>query len=359
MNDPRAKQKQSGVYIDASEIDITNASLDSSLSKVWSDEVTGELSVSMERILFDSLLDIAARYLEPHGFALNLENLLSTVDSMRLSVFADISSKKASDGRAIAKKLMPGLYLHLPRKKSVGPLLQRFYDEVGRYESELARLQEIESKSKKIMNAAIRDDSGRQAVEILRIENAALRDELVHMSKRLSMAEAAMRAVPVPSGDNQMPNGVRSCIIRSIRLSEGTILVKSGDQQFTVALKTMGGLPQLNARALSFHEGGVLKSLWVFDPPLENFTLKFATVLAIDGRKAKLRFDDRYEVIASISEGQSIPALGARMLAKFAGGYLIDVMEIGSFADNLSADKVYDIQTKRQIEEEFGGVVDD
>ena len=76
MSDSQANQKQAGVYINANDIDVTDAGLDPSLSKVWTDESTGEIAVSVERILFDSLLDIAARYLEPNGFSLNLENLL-------------------------------------------------------------------------------------------------------------------------------------------------------------------------------------------------------------------------------------------------------------------------------------------
>lgn len=297
MSDPRAKQKQAGVFVDAKEIDVQNVSIDPALGKVWSDEGTGEIAVSIERVLFDNLLDIAARYLEPQGYSLNLENLLATIDSMRLGAFAAVSSRPGSDGRAIAKKLMPAVYMHLPRKNLVGPLLQRFYDEVGRYERELARLQEFESKSKKVIEAAVRDQTGRQAVEALRLENLALRDELTRLSGRLARAEEAMRAVPVVSSTDQFPVGVRSCVVRAIRPGEGVVLLKSGDQQFSVSLKAVGGIPEINARALSFHEGGVLRSVWVFDPAVRPFKVKLATVLGVDARRVKVRFGDRHGVI--------------------------------------------------------------
>ena len=109
MSDSHSNRKQAGVYINASDIDVTDAALDPGLSKVWTDEATGEIVVSVERVLFDSLLDISARYLEPHGYSLNLENLLATIDSMRMGVFANTTSKPGSDGRSIAKKLIPVL----------------------------------------------------------------------------------------------------------------------------------------------------------------------------------------------------------------------------------------------------------
>lgn len=351
MEDVRSKSKQAGIYTEAGDVDISQASVETSLSRVWSDEVSGELAVSIDRILFDGILDIAARFMEPNGFALNLENFLAIIDSMRLAVVADVSSKKQPDGRTFVKRLLPAVYMHLPRKKSVGPLLRRFYDEVGRYEGELARLQELEAKSKKVMDAAVRDESGRKAIDLLRSENSGLREELARISKKMSMMEAALKSVPLSQGDQSFPGGVRSGVVRSIRYSEGLVLVKSGDQQFSVPLKTIGGIPQVNARALSFHEGGLLKSVWVFDPVVQPFPVKLATVLAVEGRRIKIRYDDRSEQVIQIAESEGIPMTGTRMLAKFGGGFVIDLVEISGAADEALVDRIYDKQTSRQIEQ--------
>jgi hypothetical protein len=359
MPDSREKQKLAGLFVDAKDVDVRNASIDPSLSKVWSDDATGELAVSLERVLFDGLLDISARFLEPHGFSLNLENLLAIVDSMRLGVFATTSSKPASDGRLIAKKLMPILFMHLPRKNKIGPLLQRFYDEIGRYETELARLQDVESKSKKAMESAIRDESGRKTAELLRLENEALREELSKMGKRLAMAEDALRAVPTSSADNQLPVGVRSGVVRAVRPSEGNVLIKSGDNQYSVPLKTLGGLPTINARALAFHEGGVLRSVWIFDPKPEPFTTILAEVVAVDGRRAKLRFADRREQIVTLSGKDHGVRVSVSVLATFARGQLIDLAAVTDGDISNVADAVYDKQTKRQLESMFEGGSDD
>jgi hypothetical protein len=353
MTDIQAKKKLAGLFVDAKEVDVSGATFDGSLAKVWVDDASGELAVSLERLLFDGMIDIAARYLEPHGFSLNLENLLAILDSMRIGVFANTSSKAANDGRAVAKKVMPNLYMHLPRKKTVGPLLQKFYDEIGRYETELARLQEVEAHSKKAVNAAIRDESGRKAVEVLQQENTGLRSELAQLSRKLALAEDALRSVPNYGGDHQLPTGVRSCVVRGVRPSEGIVMLKAGDGQFSIPMKSLSGIPVLNARALSFHESGVLKSVWVFDPKPQNFSIALAQVIAVDGRRAKLRFGDRREQIVKIGGEETGIFVGGKVVAKFADGYLIDLIAVGADGQSTVGDILFDLQTKRQIEAIF------
>lgn len=355
MSDQRSKRKLAGLFIDAKDVDISHATIDGSLAKVWVDDSLGELAVSLERVLFDGMIDVAARYLEPHGFSLNLENLLAMVDSMRIGVFAAVSAKPAIDGRATAKKLMPNLFMHLPRKKTVGPLLQKFYDEIGRYETELARLQEVETKSKKAMSAAIKDDSGRKTVEILQAENTSLREELANMSRKLARADDALRMIPSGDSDNQLPVGLRSCVVRSVRPAEGVVMLKSGDSQFSVPLKILSGLPVINARALSFYESGVLKSAWVFDPKPEAFSTLLAEVIAVDGRRVKMRFTNRREQIVTLMVGESLLAIGGTVIAKFANGYLIDLVSLGVDSKSLVADSIFDQQTKMQLESIFNG----
>jgi hypothetical protein len=355
MSEQRSKQKLAGLFIDAKDVDISHATLDASLAKVWVDDSAGEIAVSLERVLFDGMIDVAARYLEPHGFSLNLENILAMVDSMRIGVFATVATKPAIDGRSTAKKLMPNLFMHLPRKKMVGPLLQKFYDEIGRYEHELARLQEVETKSKKAMSAAIKDESGRKTIEILQAENTSLREELANMSRKLARADDALRMVPVGDGDNQLPVGLRSCVVRGVRPAEGVVMLKTGETQFSVPLKTLTGLPVINARALSFYESGVLQSTWVFDPKPEAFSTLLAEVVAVDGRRVKMRFTDRREQIVTLTVGESQLVVGGTVVAKFAKGHLVDLVSVGVNGKSLIADAIFDQQTKRQLETILNG----
>jgi hypothetical protein len=350
MSDSRAKLKSAGVFIDARDIDISQATIDPSLARVWSDDATAEIAVSVDRVLFDSLLDVAARYLEPHGYSLNLENLLAIIDSMRLGTFAAVASKVMPDGRLHAKRLMPHLYMHLPRKNTVGPLLQRFYDEVGRYERELMRLQTIESKTKKSLEVAIKDESGKKVVAALQAENADLRGELASLSKKLAMAESALSAAPSAASDNQLPHGVRNCIVRSVRPAEGVVTLRSGDSQFSMPLAKIGGVPAVNARAAGYFESGVLRAAWVFDPLPQPFSLKMAEVMARDGSKIKIRFSNRLEVIAHIPADRDEIVVGSRVLARFADRSLLDLVVVHVPTGDITVDILFDIQTKRQIE---------
>ena len=353
MSDPRSKQKSAGIFTDARDIDVSHATLDASLAKVWSDETTSEIAVSIDRVLFDQFMDIAARYLEPHGYSLNLENLLAIIDSMKVGAFVVGSSKPAFDGRVQAKRLMPNVYMHLPRKNTVGPLLQRFYDEIGKYERELSQRQDLESASKKSMEAAVKDDTGKKAVNALQAENTALRDELSRLGKKLAMAEDALRAVPAISSDNQLPIGVRNCVVRSVRASDGAVTLKSGDSQFSVPLAQLGGLPVLNARATGYFEGGILRAAWVFDPLPQPFAMKLATVMAREGRKLKIKFADRRERLVHVAADRDDVAVGGRVLARFAGEYLVDLSVVHQETGDVLADIIYDEQTKKQIEALF------
>jgi hypothetical protein len=349
MSDQNSKLKAAGVFIDSKDIDVSRADFDLSLGKVWNDGARSEIAVSADRILFDQFIDIAARYLDPHGFSLNLENLLATIDSMRLGVFATTSSKPAADGRMIAKKVMPQVYMHLPRKGEVGPLLQRFYDEIGKYESELARLQEVESKTKKSIESAVKDESGKRAVQFLQNENDSLRSELEKLGKRLAAAEQQVQQATGQGDVEQLPMGVRSCVIRSVRTTEGTIVVKAGDSQFSVSLKLAKGVPVPNARALGFFESGVIRGLWVFDPAPTSFTTAVATVMAVDGKRVKLRFPNREEKIISMHANSQAIKVGHMIVAVFAGSFLVDLNLLDHEGKSEVVERIFDEQTTIQL----------
>jgi len=349
MSDQKAKQKLAGLYTAATEVDVAEAVLSVELAKVWSDEESGMLAVSVDRLLFDSITEIAGRYLEPNGYSLNLENILAVIDSMRFGVFANVSGRPQSDGRARAKKLIPAVFMQLPRRQEMGSVLKKFYDEVGRYEAELSRLHDLESKAKKAIEASIKDDSGKKAFEAVRIENEALREELLRIQKKLAAAQDALRFVPVANNES-LPGGIRPCVVRSVRVQEGVVLLKADENQFTVPLKLLGGTPLAGAKALALYEGGNFKAVWVYDPQPTPFEEKLAEVVAVDGRKLKIRFSDRRESIVTIASHQEMPMSGSAILARFSGGYLVAMSVVSRGYEMGIADLVFEQQTKLQLE---------
>ena len=351
--DRKANQKSAGLYTTAEEIDIAQATIGPDLSKVWFDEENGSIAVSVDRLLFDNLTEVASRYLEPNGYSLNLENVLAVIDSMRLGVFAAVSSKSQADGKVTAKKLMPALCMQLPKKNDVGKVLRNFYDEIGRYESELARLQNAELRARQTAESSIKDESARKIIENLRVENLSLRSDLERIQKKLVNLENAFRA-NAPASDDEMPTGARNCVVRSVRVQEGVVLLKTPEAQFTFPLKSMEGTPLAGARAVAFYEGGIVRSVWVYDPLPKPFTSQIARVMSAEGRKIKIRFPSRRETVITLSSEQEAPTRDSQILCKFSGEYLVSLTAITLDNGGKIADLVFDEQTRNQLQDMVG-----
>lgn len=352
--DRKANQKSAGLYTTAEEIDISQATIGPDLSKVWFDEENGSIAVSVDRLLFDNLTEVVSRYLEPNGYSLNLENVLAVLDSMRLGVFAAVASKAQADGKVAAKKLMPALCMQLPKKNDVGKVLRNFYDEIGRYESELARLQNAELKARQTAESSIKDESARKIIENLRVENLALRADLERNQKKLVNLENAFRASAPASHDDEMPTGARNCVVRSVRVQEGVVLLKTPEAQFTFPLKGMEGTPLTGARAVAFYEGDVVRSVWVYDPLPKPFTSQIARVMSAEGRKIKIRFPSRKETVITLSSDQEAPMRDSQILCKFSGEYLVSLTAIALDNGGKIADLVFDEQTRNQLQDVVG-----
>jgi hypothetical protein len=349
--DRKANQKSAGLFTTADEIDVSQASIEPDLSKVWFDEERGSIAVSIDRLLFDNLTEVAARYLEPNGFSLNLENVLAVIDSMRLGVFAAGTSKPHPNVKLAAKKLMPALCMQLPKKNDVGKVLRNFYDEIGRYESELARLQDSELKARQSVDMAIKDESARRVIENLRVENLTLRADVERIQKKLVNLENAFRETAPVMHDDEMPSNARNCVVRSVRVQEGVVLLKTPDAQFTFPLKNLEGTPVIGAKAVAFYEGGVARSVWIYDPLPKPFVSQVAKVMSTDGRKIKIKFPSRKESIIGLSSDQTLPARKSQILCEFSGEHLVALTSIATDSGGKIADLVFDEQTRNQLKD--------
>lgn len=341
--------REQGVHVREDGVDVTNAGWDESLSKVWISETTGELCVSMDRLLFETPLSAAIRYMEPQGFDLNLENILACLDSMKFGVFAKISSGKASDGRDVAKKIIPALYMRLPQRTAKGILLQKFYDEIAKYESELTRLQQYEAQSKRVMQEAVKDETGRAAVLQLQRDNELLRQEVEKLSKRVAQLNTAIQSVPLQHRETQLPPGLKLCQVRQVKEEENTVHLKSEAGQYSCALSKFNGVPVVGARAITVHEGGQVRGVWVFDPTPESFTHRTAEVLYVDGPRIKVRCTDRMEMILEATPEKSNARRGQKIIMRMARGIVVDWVPIYESSAEERIGQLYDAQTKRQI----------
>lgn len=346
-DNPSILRKQ-GVHLSDETIDVTGASWDESLSQVIVDEAVGELCASVDRMLFESPAQIGVRFLEPHGFNLNLENLLACLDSMRMGVIAKVSGSKRADGKAVAKKIAPALYMKLPSRSAKGPLLSRFYDEIGKYEAELTRLQQYEAQSRRAMQAAVKDDSGRSAILQLQRDNELLREEVEKLSRRVGQLTAAVESVPIHSHQTTLPPGVRLSTIRQIKEQDNLVFIKGEGGQYSFPLNRLNGTPAVGARALAMHEGGVVRGVWIFDPEPKPFVWNVAEVLFSDGARIKVRTTDRSEMVFELS-GRPNVQRGEQVLLQISGETVVSWHVLHDQKNLVVADQVYDEQTKLNI----------
>lgn len=340
--------RKHGVHLSDETVDVSSASWDESLSQVIVDEAVGELCASVDRMLFESPAQIGVRFLEPHGFNLNLENLLACLDSMRMGVIAKVSGPKRADGKFVAKKIAPAMYMKLPSRTAKGPLLSRFYDEIGKYEAELTRLQQYEAQSRRAMQAAVKDDSGKSAILQLQRDNELLREEVEKLSRRVGQLSSAMESVPIHSHQSSLPPGIRVSTVRQVKEQDNLVYIKGEAGQYSFPLSRLNGTPAVGARALALHEGGVVRGVWIFEPAPRPFAWNLAEVLYSDGSRIKVRTSDRSELVFELS-GQEQASRGDQVLLQTSGETVIAWHVLNQNDNSLIANKVYDQQTKMTI----------
>jgi hypothetical protein len=268
---------------------------------------------------------------------------------MRIAVFAGVSSRQVAN-KNVAKKILPAVYMQLPRKSEVGSILKRFYSEVGRYEAELGRLQDAELRARKVADSSIKDESVKKIIDSLQTENMALRADVERLQRKLAVAEGQLQS-SLQIRESTVISGLKEYVVRSVRVQEGTVLFKADDTQFSHPLKELGGTPVVGAKAIGFHGGRNTPTVWVYNPPPAPFVERLATAVAVDGRKVKLRFDSRAERLVTVATDQVIPPRNAKILGRFSGEHLITLSLVSADGSTRIADVIFEEQTRRQLDE--------
>ncbi|MCX6119559.1 MAG: hypothetical protein NT027_18635 [Proteobacteria bacterium] len=334
---------QEGIHIDDLSVDVSVATWDEGLSKVWVHESTGEICATMDRLLFESPLSIAVRFIEPQGFKVNLENLLACIDAMKICVVTKPTTSKTDQSKFVAKRIAPAIYTKLPERNAKGPLLSQFYEEIGKYESELARLQQYEVQSRRAAQAAIKDETGKLALMQLQRDNENLKNEIEGLHRKLTKMATAIEAVPLVAKEGLIPVGLKQCTVRHVNVSENIVHFKSDQGQFSFPLSKLAGLPIVNARALSNHEGGVVRGVWVFDPVPQPFEFSPSEVLSVDETKVKVRLEDRSERVVSLPLGHKVRR-NERLVLKLATGVIIEALPKFEYLKEDPVDIVFENQ---------------
>ncbi|NIP52026.1 bZIP transcription factor, partial [candidate division KSB1 bacterium] len=117
--------------------DLSRASVNEDLSAVGYDTDGKFFYITMDKVLFSDPASLIKTVLDAHGFVPNLENILACLDSFTFAVYARTSNKGDNDATiSRVNEYFPGIRFELPQKNKIGKILQSFYDELAKYESQ-------------------------------------------------------------------------------------------------------------------------------------------------------------------------------------------------------------------------------
>lgn len=314
----------------ASEVDLTKASLSLDLTAAEFETDHKFFYVTIDKVLFSNPITTINAVLEAHGYVTNLENILSCLDSFVFSVRAKSSAKPAPDSSEMkVSEYLPCIRFELPEKNRVGPILQSFYTEVAKYQSQksgpdvLQKGQDSDSKSTK--NLA-------KEVDKLTAENQSLKRQVSVLSEQLiAEKKAASQAARAIDSQESLPANTKICRVEHVDLKRRIVKVKSLRKIIDIPTHMLDRVPDFKARCLiTFDEDekvpvGILFFDNVEMASLENRT---ADLLYVEGDTFKARDSKRNEFqIKAVNpmEQETIQSLrrGMKILVSIVDGYIV------------------------------------
>lgn len=286
-------------------IDFESGKLSPAISYLGDDPKSGNFTVTLDRITFESIPEILLKVLEAKGFALNIENILACIDQCRFG----LSTEGGPEEELIqANEFNFCLEVPAPSKRTKGLLLQKFYEEVKAYEVHIQKLKEKQEdleKQKKTQSVT----SLREEVKELKFENSQLKENIKRLNERL---ERALNEVGVandkPDSASIELGAFRIAKVTNLQLKERKVYLKADEKAFTFDLSLMNEVPLVGAKCLAFIDDGVVKKLYPFDEKTAPFQTFLGHVLAVTKDGVKIRDRDRNLLV--------IPSLNLEMEKK-------------------------------------------
>lgn len=314
----------------AGEVDLTKASLNLDLSAAEYEIEHKFFYVTVDKILFSNPITTISTVLEAHGYVANLENILSCLDSFVFSVRAKASAKPAPDSSELkVSEYLPCVRFELPEKNRIGPILQSFYNEIAKYQSQktgpevLQKGQDSEAKSTRNLS---------KEVDRLTAENQTLKQQVNLLSEQLiAEKKAASQAARANDSLESLPANTKICRVEHVDLKRRIVKVKSLRKIIDIPTHMLDRVPDFKARCLiTFDEDDKIPlGILFFDneemASLENRT---AELLYVEGDTFKARDSRRNEFqIKAVNpmEQETIEALrrGMKILVSIVDGYIV------------------------------------
>lgn len=287
-----AKKLLEEIVVDDDKVELSRAAYSPELSSTDLDGETGTFHVTLDRILFKKPVDVAITVLNAHGYAINLENILSCLDQFVLGAKVKAPERSDGEGRALVKNFLPCAHFTLPNKSKIGNLLKLFYSEIQGYEQEIARLQDGELK-KDGEKQKSREQLMRE-IERLSGENTRLQTKLNDLSSQLTEAlrfqANANRAL---ASQNIIPPQLRLAQVRELIFAERSVLLRSGRTNISLPMALLETLPKQGESCLVNIVDGTALGAFFYESKGQPFEKDWADILVAKPEVCKVRDSQR------------------------------------------------------------------
>ena len=284
--------------------------------------------------MFSNPVTTIKTVLDAHGFVPNLENILSCLDSFVFSVHARSLGK--GDSPSKVQEYLPCIRFELPQKDKVGEVLQSFYNEISKYESELADAKKLSSgtdtdaRKVKVLSAEV--EKLQKINRELGAQVTALTQQLTREQKSLSRASRALDTQRI------LPDNAKICRVDRIELKRRSVVIKSNREMIDIPTHLLDRVPELQARCLiTFDQvdASPVGIIFFDNEEFDRLERRTADVLYVQGKTFKARDSMRNEFqIKALNdlEASTIASLerGTKVLISIADGYVVQFSVLGA-----------------------------
>ncbi len=307
--------------------DLSKASINKNLSVVDFNSDDKFFYITIDRVLFSNPVSTIKTVLDAHGFVPNLENILSCLDSFVFSIHARSSDKGSLPVKV--QEYFPCIRFELPHKNKVGEVLQSFYDEISKYESELADAKKLfsstNSEAKKIKDLCVEIEKLEKANRELGEQVSALTYQLSREQKSLSRASRALDSQRI------LPDNAKICRVERVDLKRRVVKIKHHRELFDIPTHILDRVPELDARCLITFDQvdeSPVGIIFFDNDELEKLERRTADVLFVEGSTFKARDSMRNEFqIKALNdmEAATIASLqrGSKVVISIADAYVV------------------------------------
>lgn len=219
--------------------DFSGAQFDQSLSKASYEKDVQLFWASIDYGQNKSAIALIKKILTAHGYDLNIENVLATLDSLWFGNIVQTKSDKPEPNMP-AKRFLPAVSFYMPSKGKSGFLLDLFYQELRALDDK--KLGPKDKEQAKIL---------KEKDQLLDKQKKELKD-LTEQVKYLEHMLAKKGAGGAGSGELTQEYykdlDIRVGTVHRVDFEQRFILVKSGRQHFKVPFVFLRGFPKTGDR---------------------------------------------------------------------------------------------------------------